>query len=346
METSRGRRPLPRAPSRVYDALRGHSQFSPVVQSEAAGVHSGEAYKQAEPIRQDTLERFTSAFAGSGFQPGAFRPCYGLAEATLLVTCGRFDAAASRPATGVGAGGGECSVSCGRPGFGTSVIVVDPKSHRPCADGAVGEVWVNGPGVAAGYWNWPSQSAGTFAARTADGRGPYLRTGDLGVIGDDGVRITGRLKDVLVVRGTKHYPQDIERTAESRHLAVRPGCVAAFVADHGSSGDRIALVAEVDPHGLASSADAQAAISAIRSGVTDAHGIQLSAVTLVAPGGVEKTTSGKVKRFACRDALLAGTLKTLATWRQTPPRDARAANGTPSPAGPAVRGRQQEAACP
>ena len=171
----------------------------------------------------------------------------GWPEATLLVTCGRFDAAASRPSTGVGAGGGECSVSCGRPGFGTSVIVVDPRSHRPCAAGAVGEVWVNGPGVAAGYWNRPSQSAGTFAARTADGRGPYLRTGDLGVIGDDGVRITGRLKDVLVVRGTKHYPQDLERTAESRHHAVRPGCVAAFVAEHGSSGDRIALVAEVDP---------------------------------------------------------------------------------------------------
>ena len=304
-----------------------------------------DAYNGAEPIRRDTIERFASTFAGSGFRPAAFRPCYGLAEATLLVTCGRVDRAASRASTGEAAGGGEPGVSCGRPGFGTSVIVVDPASHRPCPDGAVGEVWVKGPGIAAGYWNRPSQSAGTFAARTAAGGGPYLRTGDLGVIGDDGVRITGRLKDVLVVRGTKHHPQDIERTAESRHRAVRPGCVAAFATDHGSAGDVIALVAEVDPHRLASSADAQAAISAIRSGVTGAHGIQLSAVTLVAPGGVEKTTSGKVKRFACRDALLAGTLKTLATWRQTPPRDARAAHGTPPADGPAGRGRQR-AACP
>ena len=312
----------------------------------ALDLHSWrDAYNGAEPIRRDTLERFTSVFAGSGFRPAAFRPCYGLAEATLLVTCGRFDTAVSQPSTGDAAGGAEPGVSCGRPGFGTSVVVVDPKSHRPCPDGAAGEVWVSGPGVAAGYWNRPSQSAGTFAARTADGGGPYLRTGDLGVIGDDGVRITGRLKDVLVVRGTKHHPQDLERTAESRHRAVRPGCVAAFVADHGSSGDGIALVAEVDPHRLASSADAQAAITAIRSGVTDAHGIQLSAVTLVAPGGVEKTTSGKARRFACRDALLAGTLETLATWRQTPPRDARAAHATASPVGPAGRGRQ-EAACP
>ena len=305
-----------------------------------------DAYNGAEPIRRDTLERFASAFAGSGFRPAAFRPCYGLAEATLLVTCGRFDAAASRASTRDAAGGGESGVSCGRPGFGTSVIVVDPKSHRPCPDGAVGEVWVNGPGIAAGYWNRPSQSAGTFGARTAGGGGPYLRTGDLGVIGDDGVRITGRLKDVLVVRGTKHHPQDLERTAESRHRAVRPGCVAAFVADHGSSGDRIALVAEVDPHRFESCADAQAAIAAIRSGVTDTHGIELSAVALVAPGRVEKTTSGKVKRFACRDALLAGTLETLAMWRQTPSRDAWAARGTPSPARSAVRERQQEAACP
>ena len=302
-----------------------------------------DAYNGAEPIRRDTLERFASAFAGSGFRPAAFRPCYGLAEATLLVTCGRFDAQASRASTGDAAGGGEYGVSCGRPGFGTSVIVVDPKSRRPCAEGAVGEVWVNGPGIAAGYWNRALQSAGTFGARTAAGGGPYLRTGDLGVIGHDGVRITGRLKDVLVVRGTKHHPQDLERTAEGRHRAVRPGCVAAFVADHCSSGDGIALVAEVDPHKLESSADAPAAIAAIRSGVTDAHGIQLSAVALVAPGGVEKTTSGKVKRFACREALLAGTLESLAIWRQTPPRDARAARGTASPVGPVGRGQREAA---
>ena len=284
-----------------------------------------DAYNGAEPIRRETLERFASTFAESGFRPTAFRPCYGLAEATLLVTSGRYGAGAARRSTAAGAPGGESGVSCGRPDFGTSVVVVDPTSHRPCADGAVGEVWVSGPGVAAGYWNRPSQSTHTFAARTADGNGPFLRTGDLGRIGDDGVEITGRLKDVLIVRGTKHYPQDLEQVAAGRHGAVKPGCVAAFAVGRGSAGDRIALVAEVDPRQLETSAAAQDAIAAIRSGVADAHGVQLIAVALVAPGGVEKTTSGKVQRFACRDALLAGTLDALAIWREPPPREARTA---------------------
>ena len=304
-----------------------------------------DAYNGAEPIRRSTLQRFASAFADSGFRPTAFRPSYGLAEATLLVTSGRYEAGASPPSTADAADGGEPAVSCGRPGFATSVVVVDPPSRRPCADGAVGEIWVRGPGVAAGYWNRPAQSARTFGARTAGGDGPYLRTGDLGVLDDRGVRITGRSKDVLIVRGTKHYPQDLERTAEGRHRAVRPGCAAAFAADRGSSGDRIALVAEVDPHRLESPAAAEAAIAAIRSGVTEAHGVQLSVVTLVPPGGVEKTTSGKVKRFACRNALLAGTLEALAIWRRPSPGDAEAALPPRPPAGFAGMGAQ-EPACP
>ncbi len=342
-----------------------------------------DAYNGAEPIRRSTLERFAAAFADSGFRPTAFRPSYGLAEATLLVTSGRYEAGASpsRPATprrstsrtgspelpphshvvpsGVAepdadaSSGGESGVSCGRPGFATSVVVVDPGSRRPCAGGAVGEIWVRGPGVAAGYWNRPALTARTFGARTAGGDGPYLRTGDLGVVDDHGVRITGRSKDVLIVRGAKHYPQDLERTAEGRHRAVRPGCAAAFAADRGSSGDRIALVAEVDPHRLESLADADAAIAAIRSGVTEAHGVQLSMVTLVPPGGVEKTTSGKVKRFACRNALLAGTLEALAMWRRPSPRDmgtAPAPGPGPGPGpGPATAftgSGAREPACP
>lgn len=320
-----------------------------------------DAYNGAEPVRRSTLARFAAAFAESGFEPTAFRPCYGLAEATLLVASGRYDGGVPRPPADDSAPAGETGareagtsepgVSCGRPGFGTTVVAVDPRNRRPCADGADGELWVSGPGIAAGYWNRPAQTARTFAARTADGRGPFLRTGDLGVIDGGGVRITGRLKDVLIVRGTKHYPQDLERTAEAGHRAVRPGCAAAFVADRGSSGDRIALVAEVDPQRLESPAAAQAAIAAIRSGVTEAHGVQLSAVTLVPPGGVEKTTSGKVKRFACRDALLAGTLKALAIWRHPSSGDARSARAAP-PGFATGQGtgfsslRAQGAACP
>lgn len=302
-----------------------------------------DAYNGAEPVRRSTLDRFAAAFADSGFEAAAFRPCYGLAEATLLVTSGRYARGAPTGADGSD-GGGEPGVSCGRPDFGTAVVAVDPVTRRRCADGAVGELWVGGPGVAAGYWRRPAQSARTFAARTAEGHGPFLRTGDLGAVGDDGVRITGRLKDVLIVRGTKHSPQDLERTAEGRHRAVRPGCAAAFAADRGPSGDRIALVAEVNPRELESPAAAHAAIAAIRSGVTEAHGVQLSAVTLVAPGGVEKTTSGKVKRFACRDALLSGTLRALATWPQPPGGEGRAGPAAEVRAGPGLGGR--EAACP
>ncbi len=303
-----------------------------------------DAYNGAEPIRRETLDLFACTFADSGFEPTAFRPCYGLAEATLLVTSGRHGTGASRRSQAE-APAGESGVSCGQPAFETSVVIVDPTSHRPCADGEVGEVWVSGPGVAAGYWNRPSQSARTFAARTADGSGPYLRTGDLGRIADGGLLITGRLKDVLIVRGTKHYPHDLERTAEARHGALRLGCVAAFAVGRGSAGDRIAIVAEVDPHRFCGSDAAQEAIGAIRSGVTDAHGVQLSAVALVEPGGVEKTTSGKVQRFACRDALLAGTLRILANWRQQPPRGNRSAQAVPYPIGLAQVG-EREPACP
>ena len=281
-----------------------------------------DAYNGAEPIRQDTLERFAARFAENGFRSTALRPCYGLAEATLLVTSARYGEGSScQSAASVAIDGGGRGVSCGRPGFGTSVVIVDPNSQHPCADGVVGEVWVQGPSVADGYWNRRAESIRTFAACTADGTGPFLRTGDLGSIGDDGVQITGRLKDVLIVRGTKHYPQDLERTAEAQHHAVRPGCVAAFGIGRNTSGDRIGLVAEIEPHRVGSSGDADEVIAAIRRGMTDAHGVQLSAVTLVEPGAVEKTTSGKVKRFGCRDALLAGTLEVLAAWREPSPSD-------------------------
>ena len=277
-----------------------------------------DAYNAAEPVRSDTLETFASTFAECGFETTAFRPCFGLAEATLLVTSGRYAVGASRPSPAEGVS--DSAVSCGRPAFGTSVIVVDPKTRRRCPPDVVGEIWVTGPSVAAGYWNRPEDTARTFAARTADGAGPFLRTGDLGVIGDDGLQITGRLKDVLVVRGAKHYPQDLEQTTAQQHPAIRRGCVAAFSVGHGSSGDRIALVAETDPGRLDTPTAAQETIAAIRTAITEMHGVQPSAVTLVEPGTIAKTTSGKLQRFACRDAFLAGSLTVLAAWREPAPR--------------------------
>ena len=293
-----------------------------------------DAYNAAEPVRSDTLETFATTFAGCGFRNTVFRPCFGLAEATLLVTSGRHTVGSSRPSPVAGVWGRPAGVSCGYAAFGTSVAVVDPKTCRLCPPDVVGEIWVTGPSVAAGYWHRPQDTSDTFDARTADGAGPFLRTGDLGVMGDDGLHITGRLKDVLIVRGAKHYPQDLEQTTAQQHSAIRRGCVAAFSVGHGPSGDRIGLVAEADPGRLDTSTAADEMIAAIRTAITDVHGVQPSAVTLVAPGTIAKTTSGKLQRFVCRDAFLAGTLTALAAWREPTAR-------VPSPANRSAERRRR-----
>jgi acyl-CoA synthetase (AMP-forming)/AMP-acid ligase II len=262
------------------------------------------AYCGAEPIRQDTLRAFTSAFAVSGFDPSALRPCFGLAEATLLVTAGRWNESSSE----------QSRVACGPAGFGTRVLVVEPERGHPCEPGCVGEIWVSSPSVAQGYWNRPEETTRTFDARTDRGEGPFLRTGDLGYLQDGDLYVTGRLKDVLIVRGMKHYPQDLERTAEL-HPIIRPGCTAAFATEADALGDRIAIVAEADVRQLKTPDIAQAAIVAIRRSIAELHGVLLESVVLVAPGTIPKTTSGKLQRFACREAFLSDSLPALAAWR-------------------------------
>ena len=266
------------------------------------------AYCGAEPIRGDTLRSFASAFAPAGFSASALRPCFGLAEATLLVTAGTW--------AGDDAEVEQSRVSCGTPGFDTRVVIVEPETRRPCGPGGVGEIWVAGPSVAQGYWEQAEETAGTFRALTDRGEGPFLRTGDLGFMHDGDLYVSGRLKDVLIVRGMKHYPQDLEQTAE-QHPAIRPGCSAAFATDAGSIGDRIAIVAEADVRQLTTPESADAAISTIRRSIAELHGVLLEAVVLVAPGAIPKTTSGKLQRFACRDAFLSDRLSALAAWRDT-----------------------------
>jgi acyl-CoA synthetase (AMP-forming)/AMP-acid ligase II len=263
------------------------------------------AYCGAEPIRQETLRAFTNAFAASGFKPSALRPCFGLAEATLLVTAGRWADEETE----------QTRVGCGSAEFETRVLIVEPEHGHPCEPGTVGEIWVSGPSIARGYWNRPDETARTFRARTNRGEGPFLRTGDLGYVHGGELYVTGRLKDVLIVRGMKHYPQDLEQTAE-RLPVVRPGCTAAFATENGLLGDRIAIVAEVDLRQLKTEDVAQATILAIRQSVAELHGVLLDAVMLVAPGSIPKTTSGKLQRYACREAYLADTLPAVALWRE------------------------------
>jgi acyl-CoA synthetase (AMP-forming)/AMP-acid ligase II len=259
------------------------------------------AFNGAEPIRQSTLDAFRDMFARRGFDEGAFRPCYGLAEATLLVSTGR-----------------GASTACGHAAGGTDIRIVDPHTLRPVESGAPGEIWVAGPGVAAGYWKQPEATRSTFDARIAgSGEGPFLRTGDLGMLRGEGLHVTGRIKDILIVRGIKHFPQDIEGTVERASPRVRAGCCAVF-AMPGGDGDNVAVAAELESAGAVLNEDEEdtrdAVILDIREAVGAAHGIQVSAVALVAPGAIPKTTSGKLQRFLCREGLLNGRLTPLSFW--------------------------------
>jgi acyl-CoA synthetase (AMP-forming)/AMP-acid ligase II len=265
------------------------------------------AFNGAEPVRQSTLEAFHGRFGSCGFRWNAFRPAYGLAESTLLVTSQRCGA---EPAAFRGQAG--ALVSCGAPAAGTEVLIVDPRTRRRLHADRVGEIWIAGPSVAAGYWRRPHDSAETFRAHLATGEGPYLRTGDLGFLRGGELYVTGRLKDVIIVRGVKHYPQDIELTVEHAAPDVRPGCCAAF-AFESLGEERAGIVAEI---GRARGAreSLEPTIEAIRRRVTEVHTIAPAAILLVTLGSLPKTTSGKLQRYVCREAFLAGALDVVSQW--------------------------------
>lgn len=270
---------------------------------ERAGLDLGKwsvAAVGAETIRPDSLERFAAAFAPHGFRREAFYPCYGLAEATLFVTGGP---------KGSGPIVREGVVGCGRAWPGLAVRVVDPESHAPLPDGTVGEIWAAGESIAAGYWGRPEETERTFQDRAADG-GPWLRTGDLGFVAGGELFVTGRLKDLIVVRGRNHYPQDIEATAQAAHPALRPGCGAAFEA---AGRPAVVLVNEVDRGHRP--VDPAAVAAAVRQAVAERHEVQVADVVLLEFGGIPKTSSGKVRRHACRAGYEGGGLR-LWTSRQ------------------------------
>jgi acyl-CoA synthetase (AMP-forming)/AMP-acid ligase II len=255
-----------------------------------------DAYNGAEPVRRETLTAFAARFAPTGFRADAFRPCYGLAEATLLVSCDRW--------RGDEAGG----VSCGVPAPGTTIAVVDPVSRRRCDAGEIGELWVAGPGVARGYWGSRESTARTFGARLDGEFRDYLRTGDLGFIDDRGLHVTGRIKDVLIVRGQKHFPVDLEVTASEAHPAAMPFGAAAFSSGAGVEGDRIVMAIEID-RGAGRAHRPDEIVAAVRRAVIDNHGVLLDDVVLLPPRALPRTTSGKVQRYLCRDRWRLGRLQ-------------------------------------
>nr|WP_042178658.1 non-ribosomal peptide synthetase [Kibdelosporangium sp. MJ126-NF4]CEL13316.1 Non-ribosomal peptide synthase [Kibdelosporangium sp. MJ126-NF4]CTQ99007.1 Non-ribosomal peptide synthase [Kibdelosporangium sp. MJ126-NF4] len=252
----------------------------------------------AEPIPPVTLEAFAERFRSAGFRKSAFYPCYGLAEATLFVTGGERDRAPVISETS-----GTRVVACGTSRGTDTVLVVDQETRVPCANDVIGEIWVSGPTVAHGYWRDPGRTEEVFEARLADGDPrTFLRTGDLGFFADGELHITGRAKEIIVLRGHNHYPQDIEWTAELAHPSLPKGRGAAFAVRSGTA-ERAVLVQEVGA-GFRQAADE--VVAAIRAAVAVAHGIDLHDVVLVRRGSIPRTSSGKIRRLATRDRYTRG----------------------------------------
>lgn len=309
-------------PNFAYDRL---IESVPMEERERYDLSSWEvAYCGAEPIRSETMRRFAEAFKVSGLRPDALTPCYGLAEATLMVSTKARGAVVS--ATDIDEMTRQV-VNCGAPVAHSRVEVVEPQTGTRCTEGEVGEIWVQGPGVAAGYWDKPELNAELFAARLEGVEEPFLRTGDLGCVIGGELHITGRRKDMMVIRGRNHYPQDVEQTAESADPLVVSGGSAAFsVLVDGTEEMVIAL--EAPRHTEAE--DLAAAARRVRVEVTAVHEISPATIVIVAPAALPRTTSGKIQRGRCREAYLAGEL--AARWTDTAPSSALAtAVGPPEP---------------
>ena len=286
----------------------------------------------AEPVRAETLGRFNEAFAPCGLSPLTVTPGYGLAEATLKVSAlPRADStrlchvlteelAHHRVLLGApGAPGVQPVVGCGWGQGGNRSLIVHPETGRVRPPGSVGEIWFAGPSVAQGYWNRPDETEQVFRARLADPAetGTFLRTGDLGFIHEGEVYVTGRVKDLIIIRGLNHYPQDIELTVEQCHAALRPSCGAAFSVEIGGQ-EGLVIVQEVERTHLRKLAGEEV-VAAIRQAVAERHELPLHAVALLRTGSIPKTSSGKIQRRACRALFLDGQLELVAEWRQPAP---------------------------
>ncbi len=280
------------------------------------------AYNGAEPVRAETLNYFSETFADCGFQPETFYPCYGLAEATLFVSGGQSKSAPTiiemnrhellKDYQKYDAGGESVAnyVSCGVNWLGQEINIVDPESRQECQPGKVGEVWVSGPNIAQGYWQNPKTTGETFQAYIADtGKGPFMRTGDLGFMKDNELYIAGRMKDLIIIDGLNHYPQDIELTVEKSHPGIREGFAVAFSIDEGGS-ERLVIVSEFRQRYKDTVEEAK---KAIRKAVSEEHEVAVHDIVFIKMRTLSKTASGKHQRHLCKAEYLAGQLSLFET---------------------------------
>ncbi len=287
-----------------------------------------EASNGAEPIRRDTVEGFINAFAECGLHSEAIYPAYGLAEATLQVTakphrtlpryCYADAAALERNRIVVvspdtAKANYRAIVSCGAPAPGVEVVIADLLTQRPLPDGMVGEIWAAGESIGAGYWRRPEESEATFAARLAGDteRGPFLRTGDLGFMLNGELYMTGREKDLLIVAGVNHYPQDIEWTVQNVDSAFRQDHCAAFSIEVEGE-ERVVVVAEMERR----LDDWGELLVRVRRALSENHELDLYGLCLIKKGEVLKTSSGKLQRRGCRDAYLQNSLEAFFRWQR------------------------------
>jgi acyl-CoA synthetase (AMP-forming)/AMP-acid ligase II len=315
-------------PNFAYDLLVSKAKPK---QLEGIDLSSWEvAFTGAEPIRAETLEQFVKTFAPYGFRQDAFFPCYGMAESTLIISGGtkltpsplcQVKASALEQNRVVLASPLQSDtrtlVSCGHSIPGQTIKIVEPEHQTPCPDGQIGEIWVSGPSIAQGYWHRPDQTSEAFAARLDDATElSFLRTGDLGFLQDDQLFVTGRIKDLIIIRGQNHYPQDIELTVEKSHSVLRPNSGAAFAVTVKGT-ERLVVVYEVERSALRQM-DSESVFKQMRQAVTAEHGLDLYAAVLVKTGSIPKTSSGKIRRRACHEAFLNGTLNIVKDWSQSP----------------------------